>query len=169
MTTEFLDFITFNEELTRKDYLYFIQPVEEENQIQNWEGGVKFIERNSKFQVKGLHEKLEEIQKELVSELKLIKDSTNNGRTLQNNMQTTIDSNLDTKIKEIQTTTNAIHSEFKTTTDAIQSEFKTTTNAIQAKQIQLESTTNSIKNELKTTTDAIQAELKTTTDTIKTE
>jgi hypothetical protein len=35
-------------------------------------------------------------------------------------MQTTIDSNLDTKIKEIQTTTNAIHSEFKTTTDAIQ-------------------------------------------------
>ncbi len=51
MTTEFLDFITFNEELTLKDYLCFVEPVEDENQIQNWEGGINFIERTTKSQV----------------------------------------------------------------------------------------------------------------------
>jgi hypothetical protein len=62
MTTEFLDFISFNRELTSKDYLCFVEPVEDENQIQNWEGGIKFIERTTKMQEKKLKDKLEKMQ-----------------------------------------------------------------------------------------------------------
>jgi hypothetical protein len=31
ITTEFLDWIDFDKELTTKDYLYFIEPIEDDN------------------------------------------------------------------------------------------------------------------------------------------
>ena len=69
MTTEFLDFITFDKELNSKDYLCFVEPVEDENQIQNWEGGIKLIERTSKLQEKKLNDKLEKMQEYFSNEL----------------------------------------------------------------------------------------------------
>jgi hypothetical protein len=61
ITTEFIDFIIFDKKLTSKNYLYFIEPVEDDDKIQDWEGGLKAIKRTSKMQEKNLNTKLEEI------------------------------------------------------------------------------------------------------------
>jgi hypothetical protein len=52
ITTEFIDFIKFDEEFTQKNYLYFIEPIEEDDKIQDWDGGLKLIKRTSKLQEK---------------------------------------------------------------------------------------------------------------------
>jgi hypothetical protein len=61
ITTEFIDFIIFDKKLTSKNYLYFIEPVEDDDEIQDWEGGLKAIKRTSEMQEKNLNTKLEEI------------------------------------------------------------------------------------------------------------
>jgi hypothetical protein len=61
ITTEFIDFIIFDKELTSKNYLYFIEPVEDDDKIQDWEGGLKAIKRTSKLQEKNLNTKLDQI------------------------------------------------------------------------------------------------------------
>ncbi len=48
LITEFIDFIKFEKEITSSNYLYFIEPMEDENKIQDWEGGLKLIKRTSK-------------------------------------------------------------------------------------------------------------------------
>ncbi len=69
VTTEFIDFIRFNKELTSNNYLYFIEPVEDDEKIQDWDGGLKAIKRTSKLQEKNLNKKLDEMQKEFVDKL----------------------------------------------------------------------------------------------------
>ncbi len=66
ITTEFIDFIKFDKEFTSNNYLYFIEPVEDDNKIQDWDGGLKLIKRTSKQLEIKLNKKLEEIQKQFV-------------------------------------------------------------------------------------------------------
>jgi hypothetical protein len=40
ITSEFLDFIKFDEEFTSHNYLYFVEPLEDDNRIQDWDGGL---------------------------------------------------------------------------------------------------------------------------------
>jgi hypothetical protein len=61
ITTEFIDFIIFDQKLTSKNYLYFIEPVEDDDKIQDWEGGLKAIKRTSKLQEKNLYTKLDQM------------------------------------------------------------------------------------------------------------
>ena len=41
ITTEFKDFLKFDQEFTSKNYLYFIEPKEDDDKIQDWDGGLK--------------------------------------------------------------------------------------------------------------------------------
>jgi hypothetical protein len=59
LTTEFIDFIRFDTEFTSSNYLYFIEPILDDSQIQEWDGGLKLIERTSKLQEKRLSQKLD--------------------------------------------------------------------------------------------------------------
>jgi hypothetical protein len=61
ITTEFIDFIWFNKELTSNNYLYFIEPVEDDEKIQDWDGGLKAIKRTSELQGKNINKKLDEL------------------------------------------------------------------------------------------------------------
>ena len=45
ITTEFIDFIKFEKKFTQGNYLYFIEPVEDDDKIQDWDGGLKLMKR----------------------------------------------------------------------------------------------------------------------------
>ncbi len=67
LTTEFIDFIRFDTEFTSSNYLYFIEPILDDSQIQEWDGGLKLIERTSKLQEKRLSQKLDAMQSQFVN------------------------------------------------------------------------------------------------------
>ena len=60
--SEFFDFITFDEEISAKRYLYIIEPVVDDSSIQDWEGGLKILKRKLKSQEDRLTGKLNQIQ-----------------------------------------------------------------------------------------------------------
>jgi hypothetical protein len=43
------------------NYLYFIEPKEDDEKIQDWDGGLKLIKRTSKLQEKRLNQRLDEM------------------------------------------------------------------------------------------------------------
>ena len=87
ITTEFIDFIKFDEEFTQGNYLYFIEPVEDDDKIQDWDGGLKLMKRAYKLQEKRLNHKLDAMQDQFVTELRGISQNTDNVKTLQTNME----------------------------------------------------------------------------------
>ena len=87
ITTEFIDFIKFEKKFTQGNYLYFIEPVEDDDKIQDWDGGLKLMKRAYKLQEKRLNHKLDAMQDQFVTELRGISQNTDNVKTLQTNME----------------------------------------------------------------------------------
>ncbi len=77
--------------MTSNNYLYFIEPVEDDEKIQDWDGGLKAIKRTSKLQEKNLNKKLDEMQKEFVDKLTHNTEKMKAMQTEQIQLKTTAD------------------------------------------------------------------------------
>ncbi len=50
ITTEFMDFIKFEQEFIDNDYIYFIEPIEEDEQNKDWSGKLSSIKNSMQQQ-----------------------------------------------------------------------------------------------------------------------